>query len=110
MKPGKQLIAEEREKVLSKISVDNDMLHHPFGQLASAAYFLSTGNATDYLWEISLPAGWSMGLWKKLYTKSYQERLVIAGQLYLAEADRCKAMAQKMAKQLDLIRTQEVEK
>jgi len=109
MKPGKQLIAEERAKVLKKISREDDIIANVVGQLESAARKLSNRQMSEHDM-ILKPQGWDSERWRMMYAKPYTERLVIAGQLYLAEADRCKAMALQMAKKLDLIRTLEVEK
>lgn len=109
MKPGKQLIAEERAKVLTKISREDDIIENQLGQLQSAANKLSNREMSEHD-KILKPEGWDFRLWQKMCLKPYPERLVIAGQLYLAEADRCKAMADKIAKQLDIVRLQEGQK
>lgn len=114
MKTGKQLIAEEREKVLKTISKEDDIIANLWGQLSAGAKILSDSYKQDpigsRILEFSRPFGWDMQKWEKMCSKPYTERLVIAGQLYLAEADRCKAMADRIAKQLDIIRLQEGQK
>lgn len=108
MKPGKELIAEERAKVLTKISREDDIIANQLGELSEAAHILADKRIMPVGDEIKFlkPAGWDIERWKMMCLKPYPERLVIAGQLYLAEADRCKAMAAKIAKQLDMLRTQ----
>lgn len=116
-KKGKQLIAEERAKVLKKISREDDIIENQLGQLSQAAgiltdHFPPISNLKPFpdLIKMWKPSGWDIELWRKMCAKPYIERLVIAGQLYLAEADRCKAMADKLAKLLDLANLQQNEK
>lgn len=109
MKTGKQLIAEEREKVLKTISKEDDLIANQWEQLSGGARILSEDYKQDSTkrWDLeffSRPHGWDTKQWQKMCAKPYLERLIIAGQLYLAEADRCKAMADKIAKQLDFDR------
>lgn len=96
---GEKLIAEEREKVLKRLSVEYDVQNNFDRQLSEAAKYILTSNYLER--EAYRPIGFNIDSWRKMCRKSKIERLIIAGQFYLAEADRCKAMADEMAEEIN---------
>lgn len=91
---GIELIAQERKEQIGKhgISVEEDARMNAKGELAQAANTL-----TDYLIDsyedrlLCNPWPWNNGAWKKICSKPYKERLVVAGALIAAEIDRLQA-------------------
>lgn len=99
MRPGIELIAQEREEQITKHgrTVQNDVKYNNEYQLIDAANTLSMNIPEDILQsylgyhESYPPTGWKSDLWSKMLRKPYKERLVIAGALIAAEIDRIEA-------------------
>lgn len=93
MKTGIELIAAERQEQIEKHGFDakhderyNDPnAHHTHGDLAYAATHALWPGANFY------PPKWDTWFAKKIATKTYKERLIIAGALIAAEIDRLQA-------------------
>ena len=92
MKTGIELIADEREEQIKKHgkTEDHDIEENYDRQLSQAASNLCNFNMYNQHIEGSCPHGWDDNLWHKICTKSYKERLIIAGALIAAEIDRLK--------------------
>ena len=86
---GIELIAAERQEQLEKHqrTVALDVEENDSYQLAIAAAKMLAYPAETKDCNIP-PQGWDVDLWKKMQSKSYIERLVIAGALICAELDR----------------------
>lgn len=88
MKTGIELIAIERQEQIEKHgrSIHDDVMLNNNYQLSDAASYmikLYPSDAGDFL-----PKGWNERLFDKMCSKSYKERLIIAGALIAAEIDR----------------------
>jgi hypothetical protein len=101
MKTGIELISEERQEQIEKHSrtTEKDVEQNEFGQLGFAAVAMASeydANGKQGGSEVSRvhhflnwkPMGWDKEIWKKMISKPYKERLVIAGALIAAEIDR----------------------
>lgn len=89
MKTGIELIAEEREKQISKHGFTGEHhFNHPEwyenGQLTEASSTLSMKNIKSCL----VPLNWDAEWFEDMCKRSYKERLAIAGALIGAEIDR----------------------
>jgi len=91
---GIRLIIQERGEQMNKHgqSIEDDVLRNRRGQLRDAAYMLlrdyRKGEAAP-----KGPKGWRVAVWKKMWNKPYNERIVIAAALLAAESDRVMAIA-----------------
>lgn len=81
---GIELIAQERAEQLEKhdISVYYDVNYNFNEQLLVAAIRL-----LEHV-KSSPPSNWDKGRWSKMWNKSHEQRLVIAGAFIAAELDR----------------------
>lgn len=94
MKTGIELIAEERQEQIEKHGFDtahdamyNDPdAHHQHGELAYAALHALWPRGEFY------PRSFQEWFRNKISTKTYKERLIIAGALIAAEIDRLQAI------------------
>lgn len=94
--PGTQLIANERRKQLEKhnYSLEHDAQLNQHNQLSEAASILCmqvpAGSEEDFvnMYAEQCPFEWNSVGWKKMLSKTYKERLMIAGALIAAEMDR----------------------
>lgn len=92
MKPGIELIIEERREQISKHnrSIQHDVTCNDEYQLTDAASVLIM-DAPQEVMDIhkeSPPIGWEKEAWVKILNKPYVERLRVAGALIAAEIDR----------------------
>lgn len=92
MKNGIELIAQEREEQIHKHgrTIGHDVLQNTGCQLAWGAERLCVPELDVY--NYSVPNGWDEVLWEKMTSKTYKQRLVIAGALIAAEIDRLQAI------------------
>jgi hypothetical protein len=95
-KTGIELIAQERQEQIEKhnYSQDFDLQVNNHYQLSQAAGLLTWLDEEDYGHDIEAccPVEWDLDIWHKMMTKSYEERLAIAGALCAAEIDRLNAL------------------
>jgi len=87
---GIELITKERAEQANKhgYTPDTDKIYNRLGQLHVAAESLIESGLTDELRIANCPIGWDMSVWRKMATKPYKERLIIAAALLAAEIDR----------------------
>ena len=88
---GIELIAQERQEQREKHgrTIAHDVLFNRQSQLVEAASTLiQVSDGCQYF----APAGWDVGIFKKMMSKAYKERLVIAGALLAAEIDRIQSL------------------
>lgn len=87
MKTGVELIAQERQEQIEKHcrTIKLDIKYNSNEQLSLAAGWLCYNEQgcadMDEVSEEHCPEGWNQELWGKMCSKSYKERLVIAGAL-----------------------------
>ena len=83
--PG-ELISQERAEQIEMHgkNIDYDIMINIHNQLPDAAFGLIK---PKYAKE-ECPFGWNQEIWKHMLSKSYVERLIIAGALIAAEIDR----------------------
>jgi len=90
MKTGIELIAIERFEQVTKhdrsIESDNDYNYN--GQLAQMAEILLAIEHEEGIDPESFPDDWDKESCEKMISKTYKERLIIAGALIAAEIDR----------------------
>lgn len=88
MKSGIELIAQEREEQITKHhrSIEFDSVHNPSRALTMGACALIAYDGSGYYGEF--PSHWSDDVCRKMISKPYRERLIIAGALIAAEIDR----------------------
>ena len=94
MKTGTELIAIERQEQIEKHGynsdlgyVNNELLQATVGLLGLPK--LSSGSTIRMdLIAMTPPTNWDKHIWKNMCSKSYKDRLVIAGALIAAEIDR----------------------
>lgn len=91
---GLSLISDERREQLQKHgrSIQFDMDANCMGQLAEAAGMLCYPEISELKCDDTPLVGWDQALWEKMVGKDYQQRLVIAGALIVAELDRLENM------------------
>lgn len=93
MKTGLQLIASERCEQIHKHkrTIQNDVDNNPNGELCWAAslilYSEDQASTLDMLGPTVLKS-WDQQILKRMDSKSYKDRLIIAGALICAELDR----------------------
>lgn len=94
MKKGIELIAQERKEQIEKHgrTIENDSKSNKYHQLSEAAAFLCNhpqhvNYDADDIDEFT-PFNWDVDLFNKMKSKSYEQRLIIAGALIAAELDR----------------------
>lgn len=81
---GAEEIALERSEQIKKHgkTVESDAAHNEAEQLRSAAIRLLAGLNR------AAPHKWDRNVWKRMSSKPYRDRLIIAGALIAAEIDR----------------------
>lgn len=84
MKTGIELIAQERQEQIEKHgrTIEKDVTFNECQQLCEGAIALLT---TTKGW---MPLDWDKATCEKMLSKTYKERLIIAGALIAAEIDR----------------------
>lgn len=96
VKTGIQLIAKERQEQFEKhgISIGLDIIHNSSFEkpLTKAASALTIEHGNGLAMETMKPSNWDAGIWYKMMSKPYKERLIIAGALIAAEIDRLTAV------------------
>lgn len=97
MKSGIELIAQERREqlVIHNRTITYDCKNNREEQLSKAASILCLNEfgclTEDDIKEDHRPSGWDQTIWDKMVTKSYKERLIIAGAFIASEIDRLNA-------------------
>lgn len=100
MKSGIELIAIERQEQIEKHgrTTEKDVANNSDNQLIHGADALISrdwtyfGNPPAKDEEFGCPEGWDWDIWRKMFNKSYKERLIIAGALIAAEIDRIQSL------------------
>lgn len=98
METGIELIKKEREEQILKHgrTTELDIQINKRRQLADAAAVLATPLIDTPRKRLSLmPSDWDDAVALKMCSKSYKERLIIAGALIAAELDRLSAVGEK---------------
>lgn len=92
MKTGIELITQEREEQIQKHgrTPEHDKTFNNTWppSLTKAASSLTVDPMTDLVAVYGKPDAWDDKIWRKMCSKTYKERLVIAGALIAAEIDR----------------------
>lgn len=91
MKSGIELISAERQEQIEKHgrTIDRDVKENTQQELGYFAGVLCQMRAMEVEDTMNyLPPKWDKNLCKKMLSKSYKERLIIAGALIAAEIDR----------------------
>lgn len=94
MKTGIELIATERQEQIEKHNrtIEDDAKKNDKMQLSFGAALLCCpdpkGMGFDPNSNEGKPENWDQKIWNKMMSKSYKERLIIAGALVAAEIDR----------------------
>jgi len=91
MRNGAERILAERNSHLEihKLSVEDDKANNKFGELALAARILISSEHLDVRKALlHMPENWDTKRCLQMLSKSYEERLVIAGSLIAGEIDR----------------------
>ena len=85
MKTGIDLIRQERKEQIAKHqhTIYKDVVKNSDGQLRVAAIMLLLNNENSIA-----PQGWDINVWKKMLSKPYKDRLILAAALIAAEIDR----------------------
>jgi glutamate mutase epsilon subunit len=88
MKPGVELIEQERKEQIEKHnrSIQKDIMENGAGELRRGAIALICDHGQGDISQ--LPLQWSDEICLKMIKKSYVDRLVIAGAFIAAEIDR----------------------
>lgn len=91
MKTGIELIAEERAEQLTKHNrtIERDVEQNNNYELRRGAIALLEDDKTKFSWF------WNSQICEKMISKSYKERLIIAGAFIAAEIDRLQAGGEK---------------
>lgn len=94
MKTGIELISTERQEQLSKHdrSIESDVDYNTDRQLSQAAYMLLAVDYEEGIDPETYPFDWDKAACEKMISKTYKERLIIAGALIAAELDRLSAV------------------
>lgn len=96
MKTGIELIAIERLEHFVKHgrTVETDHIENNHYQLSEAAGLLCHLDPEEFGDDITAccPTGWDEAQWEKMMSKSYKDRLIIAGSLIAAEIDRIQSL------------------
>jgi predicted metal-dependent phosphotriesterase family hydrolase len=84
---GIELIAQERKEQIEKHyhTTEADQRYFSEKQLAEAAATLAMSGRGE---SITIPDNWNVKQFQYMVSKSYKERLIIAGALIAAEIDR----------------------
>jgi len=94
---GIDYIAQERTEQIIKHNrtIQHDVNINNQGQLTRAAYLLLMPDDSGYrneltgdYFEMHVPDGWDLDIWKKMIHKPYHERVIMAGALCAAYIDR----------------------
>lgn len=90
---GIELIAKERQEQIEKHgrSIEQDQEFNDNCQLALGAEMLLASEHEEGIDSCSYPDGWNENICNKMLSKSYKEKLIIAGALIAAEIDRLNA-------------------
>lgn len=101
MKTGIELIAEERAEQLGKHgrTVEKDVQENQDFQLSIGATRLISRILFFEISDQQPPDGWDYGAYLRMCSKSFKERLVIAGALLAAEIDRLQFIENNTNKQ-----------
>lgn len=97
MKTGIELIADERWEQVKKHgrTIEKDLQLNDNEQLSMAAEMLLAVSHEEGIDPMSFPDGWDHDICQKMISKSYKERLIIAGALIAAEIDRLNATPER---------------
>jgi hypothetical protein len=90
---GLQLITKEREEQIKKhrYTPEVDKQNNKFRELAKAAQVLISNEYLDKRQALmAMPSEWDNEACLKMVSKTYKERLIIAGAFIAAEIDRVK--------------------
>lgn len=87
---GIELIAEERRQQIHKHgrTVEDDADQNDNNQLSLGALMLLSIDYEEGIDSVSFPDGWDHDICNHMLSKTYKERLIIAGALIAAEIDR----------------------
>lgn len=90
MKTGIELISKERQEQINKHNrtIQKDIEENNNKQLAIGAEMLLAAEHEEGIDRLSYPDGWDEEICDKMLSKSYKDRLIIAGALIAAEIDR----------------------
>lgn len=90
METGIDLIAKERKEQIEKHgrTIEQDVMYNDNEQLAIGAEMLLAVEHEVGIDSESFPYGWDKETCNYMLSKSYKERLIIAGALIAAELDR----------------------
>lgn len=90
MKSGIELIAAERQEQIEKHgrTIERDVLENDDQQLSMGAEMLLAAEHEEGIDQESYPYGWDKEICNHMLSKTYKERLIIAGALIAAEIDR----------------------
>lgn len=95
MKTGIELIAIERKEQIEKHgrTIETDLTSNTSNQLTDAVRTLIIKTKVpNALSGLKPPHKWDKSVWKKMVSKPYKERLIIAGALISAEIDRLQSI------------------
>lgn len=92
-KTGVFLIANERNSQIMKHgrTIARDVEENSNGELALGAEMLLAAEHEEGIDPASYPDGWDHEICRKMLSKPYKDRLIIAGALIAAEIDRLNA-------------------
>ena len=84
-----ELIQQERKEQIEKHgrTLDHDIKYNADKEMGKAASMLAVPEVPEFFITFP-PKGWDKEVWKKMISKPYKQRLIIAGALILAELDR----------------------
>ncbi len=94
---GIELIAKERQEQIEKHGrpTERDVIENNNGELIMGVKALVNDDG------LLFPGKWDMSICVKMFNKTYEERLVIAGALIAAEIDRLKHINSNPCKNLE---------
>jgi hypothetical protein len=79
-----KILAERNHQFSLGFTIEKDSIHNKFSQLLDAAI----GLLQTFPKESDLPTNWDRTFWLKMIDKDYEERILIATSLLVAEMDR----------------------
>lgn len=90
MLTGIELIADERQEQIEDHgrTIEKDVVENENNQLARGAEMLLASEHDEGIDRESYPIGWDLNICDHMLSKTYLEKLVIAGALIAAEIDR----------------------
>lgn len=98
MKTGIELITIERLEQIEKHgrNINYDVkINSDFQMIRAVAMLIFTEKDEGFdlmEHELFVPNGWDKDIWNKMHSKSYKERLIIAGAFIAAELDRLQSI------------------